>query len=158
MSEKRTIDGQRASESQVNQGIIVPLDLPEFEIVSQCMQADGSIEVQVRARKESQACPRCGEESSKVHDTRKRVKRDIQLGAYQVYLVVHKRRFRCETCAKPFTETDSACGKYQRTTQRFRHQIAKQACQRPLTHVAQELRSEERRVGKECRSRWSPYH
>ena len=26
----------------------------------------------------------------------------------------------------------------------------------PLT--AAELRSEERRVGKECRSRWSPYH
>ena len=24
--------------------------------------------------------------------------------------------------------------------------------------VLQELRSEERRVGKECRSRWSPYH
>ena len=25
-------------------------------------------------------------------------------------------------------------------------------------NVAEELRSEERRVGKECRSRWSPYH
>src|SRR2546430_13251581 len=25
------------------------------------------------------------------------------------------------------------------------------------THVVAELRSEERRVGKECRSRWSPY-
>ena len=24
--------------------------------------------------------------------------------------------------------------------------------------LEQELRSEERRVGKECRSRWSPYH
>ena len=24
--------------------------------------------------------------------------------------------------------------------------------------MIQELRSEERRVGKECRSRWSPYH
>ena len=24
--------------------------------------------------------------------------------------------------------------------------------------LAQEIRSEERRVGKECRSRWSPYH
>ena len=24
--------------------------------------------------------------------------------------------------------------------------------------IADELRSEERRVGKECRSRWSPYH
>ena len=27
-----------------------------------------------------------------------------------------------------------------------------------LTRAAVELRSEERRVGKECRSRWSPYH
>src|SRR3712207_9480774 len=25
-------------------------------------------------------------------------------------------------------------------------------------HVGSQLRSEERRVGKECRSRWSPYH
>ena len=25
-------------------------------------------------------------------------------------------------------------------------------------NLAAELRSEERRVGKECRSRWSPYH
>ena len=29
--------------------------------------------------------------------------------------------------------------------------------QKPLT-TAQIVRSEERRVGKECRSRWSPYH
>ena len=27
-----------------------------------------------------------------------------------------------------------------------------------LFKLAGELRSEERRVGKECRSRWSPYH
>src|SRR3712207_7668075 len=27
-----------------------------------------------------------------------------------------------------------------------------------LGHVAPHRRSEERRVGKECRSRWSPYH
>ena len=27
-----------------------------------------------------------------------------------------------------------------------------------LRHAAQHRRSEERRVGKECRSRWSPYH
>ena len=28
----------------------------------------------------------------------------------------------------------------------------------PLPHRRQDDRSEERRVGKECRSRWSPYH
>ena len=27
-----------------------------------------------------------------------------------------------------------------------------------MTQIARQLRSEERRVGKECRSRWSPYH
>ena len=29
---------------------------------------------------------------------------------------------------------------------------------REIKHVQDLLRSEERRVGKECRSRWSPYH
>ena len=29
---------------------------------------------------------------------------------------------------------------------------------RAIWAIADELRSEERRVGKECRSRWSPYH
>ena len=28
----------------------------------------------------------------------------------------------------------------------------------PANQVVAQLRSEERRVGKECRSRWSPYH
>ena len=28
----------------------------------------------------------------------------------------------------------------------------------PLWRIGSRLRSEERRVGKECRSRWSPYH
>ena len=28
----------------------------------------------------------------------------------------------------------------------------------PIQKWAEDLRSEERRVGKECRSRWSPYH
>ena len=31
-------------------------------------------------------------------------------------------------------------------------------CKKNNTDVSSELRSEERRVGKECRSRWSPYH
>src|SRR3712207_17446 len=28
----------------------------------------------------------------------------------------------------------------------------------PLRQISEHARSEERRVGKECRSRWSPYH
>ena len=31
-------------------------------------------------------------------------------------------------------------------------------CKTPFTYSRVAIRSEERRVGKECRSRWSPYH
>ena len=36
--------------------------------------------------------------------------------------------------------------------------VADHAMQAQLTALLAPLRSEERRVGKECRSRWSPYH
>ena len=36
----------------------------------------------------------------------------------------------------------------------FEQLIERQTCE----HFEEWLRSEERRVGKECRSRWSPYH
>ena len=34
--------------------------------------------------------------------------------------------------------------------------LSRERCQLILTQLV--MRSEERRVGKECRSRWSPYH
>src|SRR5258708_39237257 len=43
LSGKLQSPGQRARECEPNQGIIVPLDLPEFEILSQCMRTDESI-------------------------------------------------------------------------------------------------------------------
>src|SRR3712207_9381328 len=36
--------------------------------------------------------------------------------------------------------------------------LQREVAQRVRTKFAAKLRSEERRVGKECRSRWSPYH
>jgi len=40
----------------------------------------------------------------------------------------------------------------------FRHMIRKRAPWLVILFLSEMLRSEERRVGKECRSRWSPYH
>jgi hypothetical protein len=97
MPDKHSIDGQRAGESEPNQGIIVPLDLPEFTLLSQSMGVDESIEVHVKARKESQACPRCGQTSAKVHDSRQRVKRDIQLRGYQCMDYEHRNRDKVRT-------------------------------------------------------------
>ena len=49
-------------------------------------------------------------------------------------------------------------------TSKGMRRAAKKSCQEhfedsiTLTRKSHNLRSEERRVGKECRSRWSPYH
>lgn len=131
MLDQHSIDGQTP-------GIIVPLDLPDLKILSQCLHSDGSLQVHVIAITDREACPRCGTVCRKIHDTRGRVKRDIALRTYQVHLVLHKRRFRCRECQRSFTETDSVCGRYKRTTKRFRDQLAQQAGQRPIAHVAQE--------------------
>jgi transposase len=40
-------------------------------------------------------------------------------------------------CQKPFTETDTICGKRKRTTKRFREDLGKKAQQQPIAHVAQ---------------------
>src|SRR5512135_1589980 len=51
-------------------------------------------------------------------------------------LLLHKRRFKCFRCRRPFTEADSACGRYRHTTVRLREQIGQQATCQPLAQVA----------------------
>jgi transposase len=139
MSYQDIIGDQPGITGEHLQGSIVPLDLPELEILSQTLQADGSIEVHVKAITDREACPSCGKICVKIHDTRGRVKKDSALRNYQVRLVLYKRRFRCFACRRTFTETDVTCGRYKRSTKRFREYLAKQAEKRPIAHIAQEM-------------------
>lgn len=135
MPQQHTIGAQLKGEQ--GQGILVPLDLPEFKIVSQSQQADGSLEVHVIATKDREMCPTCQSVSEKIHDTRKSVKRDSRLRMYLVRLVLYKRRFRCSTCRRTFTETETMCGRYKRTTKRFREALAQEASRRPIASLAE---------------------
>jgi transposase len=138
MSSQHIIGDQPDGTGEQRKGIIVPLDLPELEIMSQSLQADGSIEVRVRAIKEREACPGCGKICVKIHDIRERVKQDMAIGNHHVRLIFSKRRFRCLACKSTFTQTDSCCGRYKRTTKRLREALALQAQKRPIAHVAEE--------------------
>ncbi len=120
------------------EGIIVPLELPEWRILKQEVQADETIRVEVMGTNERATCPHCDTICVKRHDVRLRRKRDVPLRGHQVELVVYKRRFWCLRCRKAFTEPDGACGRGKRTTVRLREAIGKQACTRPIAHVAKE--------------------
>ncbi|HEX4202728.1 MAG TPA: transposase [Ktedonobacteraceae bacterium] len=138
MQHQHTIETQQKGEKEQPQGILVPLDLPNFKILSQSQQGDGSLEVHVIGTKNQETCPTCQSVCEKIHDTRRRVKRDITLRTYQVRLVLYTRRLRCTTCRHTFTETESVCGKYKRTTKRFRQYLAQQASARPVAQIAEQ--------------------
>lgn len=126
-------------EATAREGILVPLDLAEMEIVSQEWLANGTIRVEVMATATQAPCPQCHRPCVKIHDTRARKKRDRALREHTVELIILKRRFRCLHCRKAFTEPDSACGWRRRTTVRLREEIGKQACTQPVSHVAASL-------------------
>ncbi len=119
------------------EGIVVPLDLPEFRVVTQEGHPDGSLRVRVIAINETAVCPGCHGQCDQLHDCRERVKRDLSLRGYSVKLVVLKRRFRCPTCKKPFTEPDEACGPRRRTTSRLREAIGRQGGKQTVADVSQ---------------------
>ena len=84
-----------------------------IRILKQQLQEDGSIEVEVIATSDRARCPHCQRVCVKVHDTRPRRKRDLPLRGHRIVLVLRKRRFRCLTCRRSFTEPDQACGRRQ---------------------------------------------
>jgi hypothetical protein len=59
-----------------------------------------------KVRGNSAFCPSCGMETSKVHDRRKVNVKDAPHGNKENFLIITKRRFRCEGmgCKKVFTE------------------------------------------------------
>ncbi len=130
--------GQHSIEEEANQeaGIVVPLELDGLRILRQEVQADGKLQIEVIATKKREQCPHCGTICVKQHDVRPRRKRDVPLRGHAVEVVLYKRRFWCINCHKAFTESDSACGRRRRTTARLREEIGRQACARPLMHVA----------------------
>src|SRR2546426_5805616 len=60
-----------------------------------------------------------------------------------------------QTCALPISQTPASVS---RTAQRRPDLIGGRRTQPLKSRQYHSSRSEERRVGKECRSRWSPYH
>jgi transposase len=59
----------------------------------------------VTAEKNTAVCPRCSKTSHRLHQNKGRLVRDLPMGNREVILKVNRRRFKCETCQNPFSET-----------------------------------------------------
>lgn len=119
--------------------IKVPLGLPETVVIHQEISPAGPIRVVVGRMTAQETGPRCGHVATKRHDARRRIKADLPIGERAVTLVVIRRRFRCFTCRRPFSEPEPVCGERRRLTCRLREQLGQACRDRPVEHLAAEF-------------------
>jgi transposase len=102
------------------------LVLPELRLLkAQPLGRGGLGGTELVAEKVSamEVCPRCATPSSSVYDRRWVRLKDEPLRTRQTFLRVHKRRFWCAQCKKPFTEPLPGVRKGYRTTERYRRRL-----------------------------------
>jgi transposase len=116
--------------------IKVALGLSGVEIVHQEEVGTGAIRLVVIQQERSAVCPGCGRVTTKVHDTRARVKADQPVGDQFVSLVVLRRRFACSRCPGTFTEDDPICGRRRRLTYRLRTRLGRDSVHQTVQQVA----------------------
>lgn len=80
-------------------------------------------------------CAGCGQVSRQVHETRVRLIRDLPLFDADTWLLVHRRRVRCDRCG-PQLEKLSWLARYSRVTGRLAEAVARLCQVLPVKHVA----------------------
>ncbi len=102
--------------------------LPELKLLTHWQSQKFRTHYKCQKESEFEVCPRCAVRCFSVHDRRWVKVQDQPIRGSGIYLKVLKRRFRCPSCRKVFTEPISGIQKGFRTTQRYRRGL-KWACE-----------------------------
>lgn len=94
--------------------------LPELKIMTHWQSAKFRTHYKCQKESEFEVCPKCAVKSYSVHDRRWVKVQDQPIRGSGVALHILKRRFRCPTCKKVFTEPVAGIQKGYKTTHRFR--------------------------------------
>jgi transposase len=96
------------------------LHLPTLQVTQLAfLRALGWLLIYARPTAPTACCPRCGHASAQVHQYHTRLVRDLAWADLRCYLHLTRRRFKCATCARPFTEPLTALAPPARTTTRY---------------------------------------
>jgi transposase len=106
-----------------HEGFIRYLLLPELRLLDTRKSAAGGTEFFVEKTSVMEVCPRCATPSESTYDHRWVRLKDDPLRNGEAILWVHKRRFSCKPCGRPFTEPVDGVRKGYRTTQRYRSRL-----------------------------------
>lgn len=99
------------------------LMLPELKLIHIVPMSRSGAIYKVKKTSSFEVCPKCASRCDKVYDHRWVNVKDEPIRGKYVHLKIHKRRFYCKGCKRPFTEPVSGIGKWKRTTERFRSSL-----------------------------------
>jgi len=82
----------------------VRLHLRQIRVLEVLADTPEVLRVSVESTVGRLRCPRCGFECHRVHDTREKQVRDLEVSGRPTTLVWKRRRFRCDNCDSRFLE------------------------------------------------------
>ena len=85
-------------------------------IIKNFHESHDFIKLKVELPTKPHICPHCGAVTSKIHDYRTQVIKDMPLRFKKVLIYYRKRRYECKSCGKSFFENNNIVRKYFRTT------------------------------------------
>lgn len=98
----------------------------EDVIVTNIDCIDSEMHIELRMEKRFHRCPKCNALTSKVHDYRTQLVRDVSICGFHTILHLRKRRHVCPVCGKRFDEKIPFLPRYHRFTNRVFLQIYEQ--------------------------------
>jgi transposase len=96
---------------------------PELEFEGHYTPRRGWMYFTARSKQNHQACGRCATISTAIYDHRTVKLKDAPVRDHRIKLIIHKRRFFCKPCKKPFTELLPSVFKGCRITERLKRHI-----------------------------------
>ena len=77
----------------------VRLHLREIRVLAVALDTPSELRVEVESTVRRPRCPACGFRCVRVHDTRRRKVRDLEVSGRRTTLVWMRRRFVCDNCS-----------------------------------------------------------
>jgi transposase len=112
------------------------LNLEGVKVISHSQYRGVGIILQIESLKNYGICPRCGEESHRLHQNHRYIIKDLPLGEQQVFLEINKRQFKCDKCKKPFSEELEFVDSRRKYTKRLANQTIKEVLDSDIHSVA----------------------
>lgn len=97
----------------MNFNMILPV--LEDAVITEAKEMNGYYHLHIELLKILQRCPKCGKQTSRIHDYRTQKIQHLKIFERNTYLFNRKRRYSC-SCGKQFTEKNTIVERYQRHT------------------------------------------